>query len=100
MTGTLKYVTGYTGFSPSARLQEGNYIAFKSVASEGATITAELVGGESGPVTLDSDGICVMRIASLETQTAIKVVATKGGKTETKEFSIAGLTLEEESSAE
>lgn len=97
ITGTLKYVTGYTGFSGNVSEQSGNYLAIKVTALAGATITVELVGGTVGhPVTLDEDGMIVIRITNLETQ-SITVVATSGTISETQSFSISGLTLTPES---
>lgn len=89
--GTLNYVTGYTGYSGSAELQSGNYLALHATSEAGAVITVELLGGVSGPVTLDSDGISIGRITS--TEQTLKFVATKNGMMLTKEFSLAGLTL-------
>lgn len=95
ITGTLKHVTDYTGFSGDVSEQSGNYIALKVVAVADATITVELVGGTLGhPVTLDADGMIVIRITDTSTQ-SISVVATKGTVSETLSFSIAGLTLAE-----
>ena len=95
ITGTLKHVTDYTGFSGDVSEQSGNYIALKVVAVADATITVELVGGTLGhPVTLDADGMIVIRITDTSTQ-SISVVATKGTVSETLSFSIAGLILAE-----
>ena len=92
ITGTLKYVTGYTGFSGDVTEQSGNYIALKFVA-DADSITVELVNGTLGhPVTLDEDGMIVIRITDVSTQ-SIKVVATKGAISETKTLTISGLVL-------
>ena len=93
IVGTLPYVTGYTQFSGVEEEQEGNYLVLKAESDDGATITAELVGGTLGhPVTLDSDGIIVLRIGN--TSQTIRFVASKGGKSTTKVFSLTGLVLE------
>lgn len=93
ITGTLKYVTGYTGFSGDVSEQSGNYLAIKVTAVEGATITVELINGTVGhPVTLDEDGMIVIRIADKTTQ-SVEVVATKDSLSETQRFSLTGLTL-------
>ena len=95
ITGTLKYVTGYTGFSGDVSEQSGNYIALK-VEAIADSITVELVNGTLGhPVTLDSDGMIVIRISDKTTQ-SITVVATKDNVSETHNFSISGLTLNAE----
>ena len=92
ITGTLKYVTGYTGFSGDVSEQSGNYLAIK-VEANADSITVELINGTLGhPVTLDSDGMIVIRISDTTTQ-SITVVATKGNVSETHNLSISGLTL-------
>ena len=95
ITGTLKYVTGYTGFSSDVAEQSGNYIAIKAECNfEDATITGEVVGGTHGPVTLDSDRIIICRIAN-NTQ-SIRFVATSGDKTASVEYALSDLILENE----
>ena len=96
ITGTLKYVTGYTGFSSDVSMQSGNYLAIKcetpNLSTE--TITVEVVNGYSGAVTLDSDGVIVLRIADKDTQ-SVKVTATRSGLTTwTKTYSLTGLTVQ------
>lgn len=94
ITGTLKYVTDYTGFSSDVSLQSGHYIALhftKNVAD--AIVKVEIVGGTSGAVTLDSDMTWVGYIAN--TSQSIKVTANADGYDEvTKTYSLSGLTLE------
>lgn len=93
ISGTLKYVTDYTGFSGDVAQQSGNYLAIKVTAVEDATITVELINGTVGhPVTLDSDGMIVLKIADVDTQ-SIEVIATKGNISEKQSFTISGLTL-------
>ena len=93
ITGTLNYVTGYTGFSGDVAEQSGNYLALKVTAIDGATITVELINGTVGhPVTLDEDGMIVLRIANKSTQ-SVEIVATKGSLSEVQRFSLTGLTL-------
>ena len=96
ITGALHYVTEYTGFSGDPAEQEGNYLAVVCEASEGDTITAELIGGQHGPVTLDPDGILIARITDPATQKLRFTATGTDGTTETKEYSLSGLTLEEE----
>lgn len=97
ITGTLKYVTGYTGFSGDVAEQSGNYLALKVTAVEGATITVELKNGTLGhPVTLDEDGMIVIRISNKTTQ-SVEVVATKDDKSEVQRLTLTGLTLTPES---
>lgn len=98
ITGTLHYVTGYTGFHGSDPLeQEGNFLALKidAITAEGVTTTVELVGGTKGPVTLDSDMNIVLHIQNKDTE-SVKVTVSKGGESETKTYGLSGLTLESE----
>lgn len=90
--GTLKYVTGYTGFSGDPAEQSGNYLALKFDAPAGATTTVELLGGTVGhPVELDSDMSCVFRIGNRNQK--IRVISTKDDLTITKVLSLRTLKL-------
>lgn len=92
ITGTLKFATGYTGFSGDENLQSGNYIVLHAEADQGAVISAEVIGGYSGPVTLDTDGILIARIES--TSQSIRFVGMKAGKvTAVKTLSLSDVTL-------
>lgn len=87
ITGTLKYVTGYTGFSGEPELQSGNFLALHITTNDGAPISVELIGGKYGPVTLDEDGLIILRIANKEQRVKI----TSGSMT--KEYSLANINL-------
>ena len=92
VTGTLKYVDDYTGFSSNVEEQTGNYIVLKAEVPEvsDVTITVKI----TNPVTLDSDGIFVGKIANKSSQT-ITVVASKTGlPSVTRIFTLSGLTVE------
>ena len=95
ISGTLKYVEGYTGFSGAAEEQEGNYLVLHVGSTvEDVTFTVELVGGTHGAVELDEDGIIILKIAN--TNQKVKITATKDGyTTSTKTYFLTGLTLEE-----
>lgn len=95
VTGTLHYLDDYTGFSGDVEEQSGNYLAVKCTANEGDTIVLDLIGGRHGPVTLDNDGICIIRISDKDSQ-KLKYTATGAdGSTETQIFDLSGLVLEE-----
>lgn len=96
ISGTLKYVTGYTGFSGNVEEQSGNYLALHFDTNiDVDSITVELLNGTVGhPVTLDSDGLIVLRIADKDTQ-SVRVVATKGADIAVETYSLSGLTLEQ-----
>ncbi len=93
--GHLNYVTGYTGFSGNPEYQSGNYLVLKFAATDGATTTVELTNAQDpkGPVTLDSDMNCVLRITNKNTQ-KVKVVTTLAGDTITKVYSLSALTVD------
>lgn len=91
IAGTLNYVTGFTGYSGSPEMQEGNYLALHYNAPADATVTVELTGGTMGPVELDSDMNSVSRLDSLNH--TIKVVVTRNGESLTKIFDLSGLVL-------
>ena len=104
--GTLKYVTGYTGFSGDPAEQEGHYLAFKvETDDEDDVITMELLGGKTGhPVTLDSDRNAVIHVGDVRKQ-KLRIIVTHTEtddndetvtSTETKIYRMADLTLEEE----
>lgn len=93
ITGTLKYVTGYTGFSGDPAEQSGNYIALHATAPEGATIKFQIIGGvHPNPVTLDEDGIVVARISNTN-QKLKYIVEMDGYRTYTRTYSLSELTL-------
>lgn len=96
ITGTLNYVTGYTGFNESVvEEQSGNYLALKmSSKPTNAVTTVEIVGGTKGPVQLDDDLMFVGRI--INTNQKIKVVTKANGKSVTKTYNLTGLTLKSE----
>lgn len=99
VTGTLKYVTGYTGFNSAEAIeQEGNYLALDfstDMDAEGATVKVELVNGTKGEVqlTYPDDMYCVFRITDKTAQN-IRVTATKDGATSTRELDLSGLVLQ------
>ena len=76
ITGTLNYVTGYTGFNSSqVEEQSGNYLALD-------------FGGTKGPVTLtNEDHFCVFLVKA--TTQSIKVTADGSSTT----YTLTGLTL-------
>ena len=90
VSGTLKYVTGYTQFSGAVEEQSGNYLVLKVESSNGATL---YVGRSDGTwVQLDSDGIIIGRITDKTKPTRIK--ASKDGQDTIFNIDLSGLTLE------
>lgn len=93
VTGTLKYVTDYTGFSGDVSEQSGNYLAWKfTTGITGADIKIKY--GNKAEKTLDSDGILILRVASLSNRLRVRVV--KGDTVyNVTTFDLSGLTLED-----
>lgn len=97
ITGTLLYVSGYTGFSGDTSEQSGNYIALHCTAQDGDTITMRLINGiHEDPVTLDADGLVVVRVTNKDTQKLEFVATSTDGTSETQVYDLSGLTLNEE----
>ena len=96
VSGTLAYIDDYTGFSGDTAEQTGHYLAVKATAGSGAVITAQLIGGTHGPVTLDDDGILIVRITDVRRQ-KLAFTATIGSASDTIVYSLTGLTLGEAS---
>ena len=96
ISGTLKHVTGYTGFSSKAEEQSGNYIALNVNPASGfpETMTVEVKNGTVGPKNISaSDRKVVLKIKDAATQ-GIIIKATNKGVKVTKEYKLTGLTLQ------
>ena len=97
ITGILKNVTDYTGFSSDVDEQSGHYLAVKTGTVENygyVNFVVELIGGTKGPVRLDADNTIVLLIKDTDTQ-SIKVTATNGTDEVSKNYIITDLVLEE-----
>lgn len=77
VTGTSKYVTGYTGWSGKKSEQKGNFVAFHISVGElviGTNVTVKVNG-----TTMDPDGLHVMRFSEDPSKTKAYVVASADG---------------------
>lgn len=96
ITGTLHYVSGYTGFASDDK-QNGNFLALSFVADEDATLTVTFNNAQTttSPVVLEpGDRDCVFRITNKDQQ-SLTVKVEKNGESNTKQYGLSGLTLEE-----
>ena len=100
ITGSLKYVTGYTGFSGDPELQSGHYLAIKFGADDWSDYTSVKVGLDPSATGMDlvelindPDKNGVFRITDKYHQT-LKIVYTDGTTTSTKSYSLRDLVLE------
>ena len=83
--GTLKYVTGYTGFSGRADEQEGYYLALHYACEDADSIK---VNG----VTLDEDGLHILIIKKMGGK--VKVEVSKDEDTYSEYIDISALKYE------
>ena len=96
--GTVKYIADYSAAGYGTGEDSGNYLVLHAEVPEveGVTITAEVVNGVHGVVTLDDDGILISRITDKFSQKIRFVASKEGYPSVTKTLSLRGLTLEEE----
>lgn len=87
ISGTLNYIADYSS-AFGGELASGNYLALHFEATEGATIKVKL----TDEVTLDEDGIIVLRIADKDAQTITATATMPNGTVATKVYSLTGLT--------
>ena len=105
ISGTLKYVDGYTGFSSDESLQSGNFLAVKfSDIDENATslkvgIQPSSIGADLVEAIDDPDGNAVFRVTDKDAQKVV-VKISDGTHTKTQTYSLTGLTLEESDAEE
>lgn len=93
ITGTLKYVTGYTGFSSKAKEQKGNFIALKVTNATADEIYVGLSPSASGKELnkLDEDGMIVLQVTNKDTQ-VVRVETVTDGIHDGFALDISGLT--------
>lgn len=91
ISGTLKYVSDYTGFSGNPELQSGHYIALHIDVPDVEDVTIQVT--LTGTATLDEDRTIVLYIADQSTQTITVVASKEGYESVTKTFALTGLTL-------
>ena len=99
ITGTLHYVTDYTGFSSETAEQEGNYLALNFAKNDFSQFTSVKVGlnpsAGSGLVEIidDPEKNGVFRVSSSSQK--FKIVTTSiDGLENIQEFDLSGLILE------
>lgn len=82
-TGDLKYMTGYSGFSETADLQEGYYLPFKLEPKDGEeeSVRVTLNGAEhtKGELT-DKDNVFIIRLGKDEATAKKKSISIRVGE--------------------
>lgn len=75
VTGSLRHVTGYTGFSSEADEQNGFYLPFTAEFTEQTTTaTMRVEGGKNTPVSILGEAANVVFLGTLETEAEGKSV--------------------------
>ena len=87
ITGHLKYVTGYTGFSGNPDEQKGNYIALHASVTNVEDATIKING-----TTLDEDGLIVL-IVNKAFPKVIVEVTKEGYRPVRKQYTMNSITL-------
>ncbi len=92
--GTLYNVTDYTGFSSDTAEQSGHYLVFHCESTDNnATIKVQLINGLHDEVTLDDDGIIIIRITDKASQKVKITVSGDEYDDIIKVYNLTGLTL-------
>lgn len=93
ITGTLKYVTGYTGFSGDPEEQEGYFLALHVGVPDETGVTIVYTNAKGDTVTLDPDGLHIILIKNINKK--FTFTASKSDHTTVvKEFNVKGIKLE------
>lgn len=93
ITGKLKKVTGFSGFSTSPDEQEGHYLVTSVYAPEGATVKFKIEGGKAAEKTLDpTDHQIIWKISSTSQKPTLTI--TYKNQTGTIAYDLSGLTLD------
>ena len=94
ITGTSKYVAEAQTFD----MEKGhNFIALHFTSDNATEIKVSMDPTQgSGLVTLDESGVIVLQMKADKSQTVKAVATDANGRSTTKNYSIAGMTLETE----
>ena len=91
ISGKLKYVTGYTGFSGDPDEQKGHYLALHVYVPDVEGVTIVYKGAQT--VTLDPDGLHVI-IVKNASKTFTFTASKDGHASVTKTFNLKGLKFD------
>lgn len=96
ISGELFYQDDYTGFSSKTEEQTGNFLAIHCNIPNHTADEYSISVKVTNPVTLDSDGIVVLRIADKDSQTITVVASASGLDPYTKVFTLSDLVCDPE----
>ena len=94
ISGELNYIDDYSSAGYTGDEESGHFLALHCQGAEDAVITAEVIGGTHGEVTLDPDGLLISRISS--TSQKIRITATKNEQSKTRIYYLDNLVLKPE----
>lgn len=98
ITGTLNYVSDFTGFSDKSYEQVGNFLALDVKTNVGsADVTVELLGGTSPICKKDESGAWVMRVTNVKSQ-SIRISAIDGRDSKTQIYALSDLQVKDATS--
>ena len=96
-SGTLKYIEGWTAFSPNPDYNTGNFLCFKVETEEEGTVLSAGLRPKHDPsrpdFVTDADGEFIFQIHDVEQKLLVKV--EKDGEASIFRYGLSGLTLEE-----
>lgn len=92
ISGRIKYVNDFTGFSGETEEQSGHYLVLHASVPNVENVTISFTGTKS-PVTLDADGIIIYRVT--KASKPVVFTASKDGlPTVTKVLNLKGLKFD------
>lgn len=93
ISGTLKYIEGFTGFSGDPAEQSGNFLALSLTSDDAEKIETKIINGDHDIYAdCTDDRFCVYRIKDPSNQ-KIEVKLTKSEHTESRIYNLNGLIL-------
>lgn len=95
ITGTLKYVSDFIGYSEDTALQAGNYIALNITTDPVSVRTVDVINGTEEVKTVGTDNVCVVRITDKTTQRIQIAASVDDATSTTKTYDLSQMTLEE-----
>lgn len=96
ISGKLKYVKNFLGFSSNAIEQNGNYLALSFASEDAEKIETRVIGGTGkGYANATDDKFCIYRITNEKTQ-KIEIRVTKEDKSKSYVYDLSDLILDKD----
>lgn len=94
VSGELKYVDDYTGYSEDEAEQVGNYVVIAIDTSETGVTYKALLGTDGVEKTFSANKDCVLRVSTAKQ--LLLITATKDGRPTVEKSFVTNFTLDEE----